>query len=140
MLTTTLSSRLRGNHMRIFLRAIAVLLGVVVILQALLIISMVASGELTTLARSGALGILTFAGWLIVLTAGPFAAVQLWRLQRIGLFVTAVLCGLACGYYVVGLFFFRAPSAPLRSILMAVVINAALLALVLSPRARRACS
>lgn len=72
----------KWHRMKAFLRAVAILLGVAIMLQLFLVLQIAASGHLTALARPGALGILTFVGWVIVLTAGPIAAVQLWRLRR----------------------------------------------------------
>src|SRR5215472_3016550 len=74
-------------------------------------------GALAALAQSGALGVWTIGGWLIILTVGPVATIQLWRLQRSGLFLTATLCAIAFTYYIVGLFFLRTPGASLRPIL-----------------------
>jgi len=122
------------------LRIVAAIVGLAVVLTLVTVIQFAARGGLTALARSGALGIATFAGWLMILTAGPVAAVQLWRLRRIGLLLTAVLCGFVFAYYIFGLFLFRAPDAPLRPIIQAIVLNGAILALLLSPGARRACS
>jgi hypothetical protein len=125
--------------MRILLRIIAVGVGLVVVLTTLLIVQLGMSGRLMALVGSGALGLATAVGWLMTLSVGPVAAVQLWRLQRIGLLAGAVLCAVTMGYYVVGVVFFRAPEAPLWPILGAMAVNGALLALLLSPAARRAC-
>ena len=122
------------------MRAIAVLLGLVLITQAYIIVRAAGGGGLTTLAHSGALGVLTIGGWLLILSAGPVAVVQLWRLRRIGLFITATLSAIACGYYLWGLLFLRSPSANVSALVRAVLINAAILALLMLPPVRRTCS
>lgn len=98
------------------------------------------NGVLTAIARSATFGVVTIGGWLVLLTAGPVASVQLWRLRRTGLFLTTILCAMAFTYYLAGLFFLRGPGAPLMPILEAIAINGLLLALLLSPAARRACT
>jgi hypothetical protein len=123
--------------MRIVLRTIAVLTGLAVALTGLFILQFALRGGLDVLVRSGALGVTTIGAWLVILTAGPFAAIQLWRLRRVGLFATAILCGLTCAYYVAGFLYFRAPEAPRRPIVEAIVVNGIFLALLLSPAARR---
>jgi hypothetical protein len=123
--------------MRIVLRIIAIIVGVAVILTAITVMQLASLGGLGGFARSGALGLTTVTGWIVILTAGPVAAVQLWRLRRIGLFATAMLCVIACAYYVVGLLFLRAPGAPLAPIFGALVVNGVVLCLLLSPAARR---
>lgn len=124
--------------MNVLLRIIAVFVGLAVILTALPMVHFAFSGDLTTLARSGALGLITIAAWLIMLATGPVAAIQLWRRRRVGLFATAMLSGLVVVYYVVGLFL-RNPASPLMPIFGAIVVNGVLLALLLSSAAQRAC-
>lgn len=126
--------------MRIALRVIACVIAIAVIQTAVLIAQLPWGGGLGPLVRSGALGLTTMAGWLIVLTAGPLAAIQLWRLRRSGLFVAVTLCGIAFTYYVIGLMFLRSPEAPVTPLVMPIVINGLVLSLLLSPAARRGVS
>ena len=126
--------------MRILLRIIAIIVGVAVILTGVSIVQVASQGGLRVLVRSGTLGLTTIAAWAIILTAGPVATIQLWRLRRIGLFAAAMLCGIAFAYYVVGLLFLRAPEAPVRPIFGAIVVNRLLLCFLLSPGARRGVS
>jgi hypothetical protein len=126
--------------LRIFLRLVAIFVGLTVVLTLAWVVKFTLVGGLTALARSGVLGVETIGGWLIILTVGPVASVQLWRLRRWGLFLTALLCTLAFSYYLLGLFFLRAPGAPLTPILEAATVNGVLLALLLSPAARKACA
>jgi hypothetical protein len=126
--------------MRVFLRTMSVVVGLAVLLAALSIVQFAFSGALVALARSGALGFATLAAWAVILAVGPVAAVQLWRLRTMGLFVTALLCALTLVYYIVGLLFLRAGGAPIRPIIGAVVVNGVFFALLLSPAARRACA
>jgi uncharacterized membrane protein len=111
-----------------------------VLLTVLLIGQFAVSGGLIALAESGPLGFATFGAWFLILVAGPLASVQLWRFRRVGLILTAALCVLALIYYLVGLFFLRAPGAPAGSLGVAVLLNGAVLALLVSPTARRACA
>lgn len=126
--------------MRIFLRVIAVVIAMAVVLTALMIVQFTFTGGLDDLVRFGVLGFGTIAGWLITLTAGPIAAVQLWRLRRVGLALAVMLCAIALAYSLVCLLFLRTPGAPLRPTFEAIAINGPLLALLLSPAARRGVS
>jgi hypothetical protein len=126
--------------MRLFLRMIAIIVGVAVVLTAITVVRFASTGGLGVLVRSGALGLLSITAWVVILTAGPVAAIQLWRLRRVGLFLTAMLCGIASTYYVVGLLFLRAPEAPVAPILGAVVLNGLVLCVLLSPAAKRGIS
>jgi len=93
-----------------------------------------------TLARSGMLGAATILGWFLILIAGPFSSVQLWRLRRIGLYATATLAGFFLVYYFAGLLYLRAHNAQLKPILAYVVFNGALVVLLTSSAARRSCT
>ena len=126
--------------MRVVLRIVAVFVAICVILTIFQILQFSFSGGLQALAHSGALGAATIGNWLAILIAGPFASVQLWRLRRMGLYLAALLSGLAFTYYVVGLLSVRAPNAPLRPILAAIIFNGLLTVLLLSPSARRSCA
>jgi len=125
--------------MRILLRIVAVVVALAVVLMALMIVQFTVVGSFMTFGRSGALGILTIAAWLAVLTCGPVAAVQLWRLRRVGLSLATMLCAIGVAYFLVGLFFLRTAEAPLTPILGSILVNGVVLGLLLSPAARRAC-
>lgn len=108
--------------MRIFLRVIAVVIAMAVVLTALMIVQFTFTGGLDDLVRFGVLGFGTIAGWLITLTAGPIAAVQLWRLRRVGLALAVMLCAIALAYSSCASCFFEhlehrcgRPSKPSRS-------------------------
>jgi hypothetical protein len=127
--------------MKIVLRVIAFVIALGVALQAAFIYQFALRGGVGSLVRSGsALGVTTIVGWLLVLTAGPVAAIQLWRLRRIGLFLSAALFGIALIYYVIGFLFLRHPEAPVSPIIEVIVVNALFLAPLLSPGARRVVS
>ena len=96
-------------------------------------------GSLMAVARSGAIGALTIAGWLAILTCGPVAAVKLWRFRRMGLTLAAMLCAIAVAYLLIGLLFLRTAETPLLPIVEGLLVNALLLGFLLSPSARRAC-
>ena len=123
--------------MKIALRVIACVIAIAVMQTAVFIVQFAFRGGLGALVRSGALGLTTIIGWLIILTVGPIAAIQLWRLRRRGLLAAITLCGIALTYYVIGLLFLRPPDAPAMPIVAAIAINAFVLSLLLSPAARR---
>jgi hypothetical protein len=125
--------------MRTLLRIVAVVVALAVVLTGLMIVQFTVMGSFITVARSGALGIPTIAAWLAILTCGPVAAVQLWRLRRVGLSLATMLCAIAVAYFLVGLFFLRTAEAALTPILGSILVNGVLLGLLLSPAARRAC-
>src|SRR5262245_57520107 len=125
--------------MTIVLRIIAIIIGIAVTLTGVSVVQFAARGGLGVLIESGAVGLITIAAWLIILTAGPVATIQLCRLRRVGLFAAAMLCGLAFTYYVIGLFL-RTPEAALTPIVEAIVGNGVVLALLLAPAARRGVS
>ena len=126
--------------MRIALRLIACVIAIAVIQSGVLVVHIFMLGGLGPLVDSGALGLGTIAGWLAVITAGPFAAIQLWRLRRAGLFLASILCGIAFAYYMIGLLVLRVPNAPVTPIVVAIAIDALVLSLLVSPAARRAVS
>src|SRR6266852_7853594 len=103
--------------MRLFLRIVAVVLALCVLLALLQTIDGLLRGGISTLVPPGALGAATTLGWLLILIAGPFASVQLWRLRRIGLYASAVLSGFFLAYYFAGFLFLRAHNVPLSLIL-----------------------
>ena len=103
--------------MRLLLRIVAVVLALCVLLALLQTIDGLLRGGISTLAPSGALGAATTLGWLLILIAGPFASVKLWRLRRIGLYTAATLSGFFLAYYFAGLLFLRAHNVPLSPIL-----------------------
>jgi hypothetical protein len=120
--------------MKIALRVVACVVAIAVIQTAVFIVQFAFRGGLGALVRSGALGLTTIIGWLIVLTVGPLAAIQLWRLRRRGLLAAVTLCGIALAYYVIGLLILRPPEAPAMPIVAAIGINALVLLLLKSSR------
>jgi CHASE2 domain-containing sensor protein len=126
--------------MRPLLRIVAVLLALGVFLALLQTIDILLRGGISALIRSGALGAATVLGWLLILVAGPFASIHLWRLRRSGLYATAMLSGFLFAYYFGGLLFLRAHNAPLMPILAYVVFNGVLVVLLASHIARRSCT
>jgi hypothetical protein len=68
--------------MRPFLRVVAAILALCVFLALLQTIDILLRGGMSPLVRSGVLGAATILGWLLILTAGPFASVQLWASPR----------------------------------------------------------
>jgi CHASE2 domain-containing sensor protein len=124
--------------MKTVLRIIAVIVGLAVVVNATFIVQS-GYGGFGALLRSGPLGVITMTGWLIIMVAGPVAAILLWRMRRLGLVITVALCRIALVYYVVG-FFFRAPQSPATPILAAAAVNGLVLAVLASSAARRGVS
>jgi hypothetical protein len=126
--------------MRLFLRIVAVVLALCVLLALFLTIDNLLRDGIGALVPSGALGAATTVGWLLILIAGPVAAVQLWRLRRTGLYASAILSGFFAAYYFAGLLFLRAHNVPLNPLLVYVAFNGVVVVLLASPAARRACT
>lgn len=126
--------------MKVLLRIIAILEAIAVLMTIVVLLQFAVGGWLSELVASGAVGIATLVGWILIICLGPFAVIQLWRLKRSGLLSSAVLFGVAFSYYFVGLLFFRGPDARWVPIVLSLSVNGALLGLLLSPQARRICS
>jgi hypothetical protein len=125
---------------KILLKIIAVIDALAVLRTVVMIVQFASTARLAALIGSGAFGITTLAGWFLILVAGPVASVQLWRLRRIGLYVAASLCALALAYYLFGYLANRGPELRIAPLVAPIVGNAVILALLLSPTARRVCS
>ena len=124
--------------MKTALRIVAIVIGFMAFRVGLSIVQDASSGDLTVWWRSGEIGADTLSFWAVILIVGPVAAVQLWRLRRIGLSATALLGALWLVLALAGLFL-RTPGKPVESFIPSVLIGVVLLALVISPAARRAC-
>jgi CHASE2 domain-containing sensor protein len=120
------------------LRIIAVAVGLAVVVNATFIVQ-AGHGGFTALLHSGPLGLISTAGWLIIMVAAAVGAILLWQMRRIGLVVTVALCRVAFVYYIVG-FMFRAPQSPVTPILAAAALNGLVLAVLASSAARRGVS
>jgi hypothetical protein len=125
--------------MKVALRFVVVLIAVAVFLTAWLVLWFCMSGRFRALLQSGALGAVTVAGWLLCLIVGPYAAIQLWRFRRGGLYASVAIVTFAALYYLGGIFLLRSSNAPLTPIVISGLSNAVLLSLLLSPAARRLC-
>jgi hypothetical protein len=126
--------------MRPFLRIVAVVLALCVLGALVQTNDVLWRGGISTMARSGVLGAATVLGWLLILIAGPFASVQLWRLRRMGLYATAILSGFFLAYYFAAILFLQAELLPWRPLLAYVAFNGVLVVLAASPAARRSCT
>jgi hypothetical protein len=125
--------------MRIFLRFAAGYMFLTTLFTARLVAQFLKRGDLTLLLKSGPFGILTFAGWLITLVAGIPAAILLWRMRDLGRVTTAAVVGSIGLYYLLSVALFRTPQTAYAQILFNVVFSSVLVAILLSPAARRAC-
>lgn len=123
--------------MKHVLRLVALCVAAVTALTFVHFITLGARGELTPLVRSGAPGALSVANWILVILAGPVAAVGLFNLTRVGRRAAILLCLAALSYHAIGLTFWKTPETPLGPILEALAWNGGLLALLMSPAARR---
>jgi hypothetical protein len=90
---------------RIFLRVIAIWISFQIAYSILLIWRMAFLGGIGELSRSGILGLATILGWLLTLSVGPFAVVQLWRLRESGRKSSLFLSAFAFAYYATGLLY-----------------------------------
>ena len=126
--------------MKVILRIVAVLAAFSAVFILWFIASFAAAGGIRSLVGSGLLGILTLFGWVVSLTAGPFAAVQLWRRREGGRRAGMILFGYGLAYYVIGLLILRQPGAQVGQIIAAATIYATPLVLLAMPAARMACA
>jgi hypothetical protein len=124
--------------MKIILRVVAFLIGFAVLFTLLQVLHFSKAGAIGILARSG-IGIATLVSWMIILTCGPIAAVQLWRFRKIGLYLGAMLSGLVFLYYLGGLITSHPKNAALRPILTSLVANGTVVAVLLSRKAQQIC-
>jgi hypothetical protein len=100
---------------------------------------MTSFGGIGELGRSGAFGLTTILGWLLTLSVGPFAVVQLWRLRESGRRSSLLLSAWAFVYYAAGMLFFRGPGAETAKIAVPIVGNLLLSVLLVSSPVRRVC-
>jgi hypothetical protein len=124
--------------MSILLRLVAGYTFFVVVFTARLIVEFSRHGQILPLLKSGPLGIVTVTGWLITLFFGVPAAVLLWRKKDLGRFATGIVLGSIGLYYVISLTFFNSHTNEV-SILLRIFFSGVMVALVLSPAARRLC-
>jgi hypothetical protein len=126
--------------MKVTLRIIAVLVAVSVAFTVRLILGFAPAGGMRSLATGGLLGALTLVGWLVALTTGPVAAIQLWRYRESGRRAGVIFFGYGLAYYVIGLFALRDASAPIGPIIGTTSSYAILFVILAGPGARRGCA
>src|SRR5215471_17289815 len=117
--------------MRIVIRAVAILAALSFSVTLAFIALTVRTGGLTDLLSRGAFGAATAFGWGVTLTAGPLAAVELWRFRERGRRAGIVMFGSSMLYYVIGALTWRSPSVPIAPILLAIAVYAVPLAVLL---------
>ena len=108
--------------MRFAVRAVAVLAALSFSATLAFIALSARTGGLTALLSKGAFGAATAFGWGIALTAGPLTAIELWRFRESGRRAGLILFGSGLLYYVIGIFAWRSPAAPLAPIVVASVV------------------
>ena len=124
--------------MRILLRLVGALTLLSILGTLLLIVRIWHSGTMPLLFRSGALGLLTVAGWFLTLVAGSPAVVLLWRPTDLGRIAAAITWASIGLYYAISLMMIHSfGTNPIR-VFVSIAVCGALVALVLSPPARRA--
>ena len=121
--------------MRLLIRLVAILAAWSVLGTLWFVVAFTQHGGTLSLS-SNPLGLLTLVGWLITFSAGPVAAVQLWRLRASGRIAGLVLFGYGLAFYAVGLVWLRAPEASVPQILLGMVTFALPICVLLSRRAR----
>jgi len=125
--------------MHLFLRLVAGYTFLTVLLTIRLLIRIWQYHGFLTLLRTGSFGIASFVGWAITILGGVPAAVLLWRMRNSGRIATAIVLGSIGLYYLLGLAFFRKPQSSIGPILFGIIFSGALVSVVLSPAAARAC-
>jgi hypothetical protein len=118
---------------------IAIWISIQIANSILLIWRMASLGGIGELSRSGVLGVTTLFGWLLTLSVGPFAVVQLWRLRESGRKLSLCLSAFAFAYYAAGLLFYRGPGAEAGKIAVPILGNLLLSLLLVSAPVRRVC-
>jgi hypothetical protein len=126
--------------MRTLLRLLAVAVVIAVIGTILLVGRFWSFDRFKSLIDSGSYGYVTIFCWLVVVVAGPFAAVQVWRMRRSGLITCLILTLSTFLYYTVGWLFYARAEADHSKLLLAIGCNVLLALLLISPPARHACS
>jgi hypothetical protein len=81
-------------------------------------------GAVSQLIQTGTFGAWTILGWILILTGGPFAAVQLWRFRPSGRVVAIVLFANAALYYSVGASLFAKPGSDIPMMIISAALNA----------------
>jgi hypothetical protein len=111
--------------MGIAIRGVAILAALSFSATLAFIAGFARAGGVSALLSRGSFGAATTIGWLIALTAGPFAAVELWRFRERGRIAGLILFGWGVFYYAAGTFLWRSPAAPLAPILVALAVHLA---------------
>jgi hypothetical protein len=110
--------------MRLAVRGVAVLAALSFSATLAFIAGFARGGGAAALVSRGAFGVATIIGWAIALTAGPLAAVELWRFRERGRIAGLILFGWGVLYYAAGMVAWRSSAAPLTPILVALAVHA----------------
>jgi hypothetical protein len=125
--------------MRVLFRLLSVYLFFTLIGTFTVVVRMWSRGAITSLTHSGAIGILTIAGWLITFIAGAPAVVLLWKQKNAGRIAAAVMWASICFYYVACAVLFHSLESLRGRASIYMLGSAALVFLLLSSKARQAC-
>jgi hypothetical protein len=124
----------------LLLKSIAAVAATSVAFTLLLVVLIIGRGGFTPLLNAGVFGVVTLLGWVVGLTFGPLATVQLWRLHERGRIAALILFGYGFLYYVAGYFWLRSPEASSTQIVAAAIAHLVPVLILASPQAKRACS
>lgn len=81
----------------------------------------------------------TILGWVLSITFGPFASIQLWRLKNSGRIATIILLVNAALYYICGIVFYSTQGAHIVSVFMMILANIVTLIILSLPAAKKLC-
>lgn len=125
--------------MRIILRIIAIGIWIAIIWTLGFVWSVWHFDHFVSLMATRVFGALTFIGWALTLAVGAFAATELWRLRESGRRASLIVTGYGVFYYIAGWLYLRQSGTETHPAWFAIATNAALVLVLLSPSARRAC-
>lgn len=125
--------------MVVLLRLIAILAAFAFAATVVIILWWFGPAGMLALLASGVFGIVTILSWIVTLVAGPIAAVRLLQLRPSGRVAAVVLFLSVLLYSVAALNAFRTAQMARGPITVVSIAVAALVIVLLSPAAQRAC-
>jgi hypothetical protein len=126
--------------MRVALRVLAAVTLLLSISALKLGIALISEGHFGAPFRTGLFGTATAIVLLVAIVLGPYSAAQLFRLRRHGRASALVVWAVVFAYYLAGYLWYRSGALSTPYVALYVVASGALVALLLSPAARKACA
>ena len=120
--------------MKVLLRLISFYYAIVTLLTLIIVVDLFISPRTQRLGSTGTFEILALIGWALTLLAGPYAAIQLWRLKPRGRWGAIVLSGYGVFYYVVA-FILKQPEFQAAYLVFDLVLVSVLLSIPLKKSA-----